>query len=308
MKVREVINRIPNEPILLLQLCKNRQASAMAEDAVRCVDNQIRILQNLKTFANDMAYLCVHALEPKVFQEKLGISLVMWLMFSKYPLMVKDAWDVDLTLKEIPVKEDSDWLRHGGERPKLSTRMYTEVAHISNGICDRIIMYIVESNIGVVNLLNSRVESQSRKIDKLNKKLEEWPTKYSLLEIENAQLRRDNQELSEYVAALQTAPEPEIVSSEVVELRDLSGYKIKVCTTRDSMKLFEWECFDVDAYPTAVENCLKCDLVIIDTGHISHHTFWTVRDYCKNRGLKCVYTSFHNKERLRALAWEALHK
>lgn len=54
-----------------------------------------------------MAYLCVHALEPKVFQEKLGISLVMWLMFSKYPLMVKDAWDVDLTLKEIPVKEDS---------------------------------------------------------------------------------------------------------------------------------------------------------------------------------------------------------
>ena len=45
------------------------------------------------------------------------------------------------------------------------------------------------------------------------------------------------------------------------------------------MKLFEWECFDVDAYPTAVENCLKC-----------------------------VYTSFHNKERLRALAWEALHK
>lgn len=104
MKVREVISRIPNEPILLLQLCKNRQASAMAEDAVRCVDNQIRILQNLKTFANDMAYLCVHALEPKVFQEKLGISLVM---FSKYPLMVKDAWDVDLTLKE-----DSDWLRH----------------------------------------------------------------------------------------------------------------------------------------------------------------------------------------------------
>lgn len=91
MKVREVISRIPNEPILLLQLCKNRQASAMAEDAVRCVDNQIRILQNLKTFANDMAYLCVHALEPKVFQEKLGISLVMWLMFSKYPLMVKDA-------------------------------------------------------------------------------------------------------------------------------------------------------------------------------------------------------------------------
>lgn len=55
------------------------------------------------------------------------------------------------------------------------------------------------------------------------------------------------------------------------------------------MKLFEWECFDVDAYPTAVENCLKCDLVIIDTGHISHHTFWTVRDYCKNRGIKCVY-------------------
>lgn len=39
------------------------------------------------------------------------------------------------------VKEDSDWLRHGGERPKL------------------------------------------------NKKLEEWSTKYSLLEIENAQLR-----------------------------------------------------------------------------------------------------------------------
>lgn len=77
MKVREVISRIPNEPILLLQLCKNRQASAMAEDAMCCVDNQIRILQNLKTFANDMAYLCVHALEPKVFQEKLGISLVM---------------------------------------------------------------------------------------------------------------------------------------------------------------------------------------------------------------------------------------
>lgn len=229
MKVREVISRIPNEPILLLQLCKNRQASAMAEDAMCCVDNQIRILQNLKTFANDMAYLCVHALEPKVFQEKLGISLVMWLMFSKYPLMVKDAWDVDLTLKE-----DSDWLRHGGQRPKLSTRMYTEVAHISSGICDRIIMYIVGSNIGAVNLLNSRVESQSRKIDKLIKKLEEWPTKYSLLEIENAQLRRDNQELSGYVA-----PEPEIVSSEVVEPRDLSGYKIKVCTTRDSMKLFE---------------------------------------------------------------------
>lgn len=45
------------------------------------------------------------------------------------------------------------------------------------------------------------------------------------------------------------------------------------------MKLFEWECFDVDAYPTAVENCLKC-----------------------------VLTSFHNKERLRALVWEALHK
>lgn len=112
MKVREVISRIPNEPILLLQLCKNRQASAMAEDAMCCVDNQIRILQNLKIFANDMAYLCVHALEPKVFQEKLGISLVMWLMFSKYPLMVKDAWDVDLTLKEILVKEDSDWLRH----------------------------------------------------------------------------------------------------------------------------------------------------------------------------------------------------
>lgn len=119
MKVREVISRIPNEPILLLQLCKNRQASAMAEDAMCCVDNQ-----NLKTFANDMAYLCVHALEPKVFQEKLGISLVMWLMFSKYPLMVKDAWDVDLTLKE-----DSDWLRHEGERPKLSTRMYTGMAH-----------------------------------------------------------------------------------------------------------------------------------------------------------------------------------
>lgn len=226
MKVREVISRIPNEPILLLQLCKNRQASAMAEDAMCCVDNQIRILQNLKTFANDMAYLCVHALEPKVFQEKLGISLVMWLMFSKYPLMVKDAWDVDLTLKE-----DSDWLRHGGERPKLSTRMYTEVAHISSGICDRIIMYIVGSNIGAINLLNSRVESQFRKIDKLIKKLEEWPTKYSLLEIENAQLRRDNQELSGYVAALQTAPESEIVSSEVVEPRDLSGYKIKVCTT-----------------------------------------------------------------------------
>lgn len=135
MKVREVISRIPNEPILLLQLCKNRQASAMAEDAVRCVDNQIRILQNLKTFANDMAYLCVHALEPKVFQEKLGISLVM---FSKYPLMVKDAWDVDLTLKE-----DSDWLRHGGERLKLSTRMY-----------------IVGSNIGAVNL--ERLTSSSR--------------------------------------------------------------------------------------------------------------------------------------------------
>lgn len=48
------------------------------------------------------------------------------------------------------VKEDSDWLRHGGERPKLSARMYI-------------------------------VGSQSRKIDKLNK--------YSLLEIENAQLR-----------------------------------------------------------------------------------------------------------------------
>lgn len=130
MKVREVISRIPNEPILLLQLCKNRQASAMAEDAMCCVDNQIRILQNLKTFANDMAYLCV--------QEKLGISLVMWLMFSKYPLMVKDAWDVDLTLKE-----DSDWLRHGGERPKLSTRMY-----------------IVGSNIGAVNPL--RLTSSSR--------------------------------------------------------------------------------------------------------------------------------------------------
>lgn len=128
MKVREVISRIPNEPILLLQLCKNRQASAMAEDAMCCVDNQIRILQNLKTFANDMAYLCVHALEPKVFQEKLGISLVMWLMFSKYPLMVK---------------EDSDWLRHGGERPKLSTRMY-----------------IVGSNIGAVNL--QRLTSSSR--------------------------------------------------------------------------------------------------------------------------------------------------
>lgn len=155
MKVREVISRIPNEPILLLQLCKNRQASAMAEDAMCCVDNQIRILQNLKRFANDMAYLCVHALEPKVFQEKLGISLVMWLMFSKYPLMVKDAWDVDLTLKE-----DSDWLRHGGERPKLSTRMYTEVAHISSGICDRIIMYIVGSNIGAVNL--ERLTSSSR--------------------------------------------------------------------------------------------------------------------------------------------------
>lgn len=111
-EVREVISRIPNEPILLLQ--------------------------NLKTFANDMAYLCVHALEPKVFQEKLGISLVMWLMFSKYPLMVKDAWDVDLTLKE-----DSDWLRHGGQRPKLSTRMY-----------------IVGSNIGAVNLL--RLTSSSR--------------------------------------------------------------------------------------------------------------------------------------------------
>lgn len=123
MKVREVISRIPNEPILLLQLCKNRQASAMAEDAMCCVDNQI--LQNLKTFANDMAYLCVHALEPKVFQEKLGISLVM---FSKYPLMVK---------------EDSDWLRHGGQRPKLSTRMY-----------------IVGSNIGAVNL--ERLTSSSR--------------------------------------------------------------------------------------------------------------------------------------------------
>lgn len=186
--------------------------------------------------------------------------------------------------------------------------MYTEVAHTSSGICDRIIMYIVGSNIGAVNLLNSRVESQSRKIDKLIKKLEEWPTKYSLLEIENAQLRRDNQELSGYVAALQTAPEPEIVSSEVVEPRDLSGYKIKVCTTRDSMKLFEWECFDVDAYPTAVENCLKCDLVIIDTGHTATYILDCTGLLARIRGIKCVLTSFHNKERLRALVWEALHK
>lgn len=54
MKVREVISRIPNELILLLQ--------------------------NLKTFANDMAYLCVH--------EKLGISLVKTQKWpTKYSLL-----------------------------------------------------------------------------------------------------------------------------------------------------------------------------------------------------------------------------
>ena len=89
-----------------------------------CVDNQI--LQNLKTFANDMAYLCVHALEPKV------------------PINGKRCMGRGSNFKR-------------GQR-LVKTRMYI-------------------------------VGSQSRKIDKLIKKLEEWPTKYSLLEIENAQLR-----------------------------------------------------------------------------------------------------------------------
>lgn len=308
MKVRELLKRLPTQPILLLQLGRNKTAMSLADAILSNKEHYIQIRMHLRESAYNVGFICIYAMEPNTVDRRLCVTMTMWDIFAKHTSILKSTWDVDIALKDIPLKEDREWLHRGGDYPKLPAKVYADVNSLANQIRDSITDIIIKNSITAMRQSERKVESQQKAIRKLNNKLDDWPTRYSLLEIENAQLRRDNQELAEYIAALQSIPEPESIPVEAVESRDLSGYKIKVCTTRESMKLFEWECFDVDAYPTAVENCVKCDLVIIDTGHISHHTFWTVRDYCKNRGIKCVYTSFHNKERLRALVWEALHK
>lgn len=306
MKVRELLKRLPTQPILLLQLGRNKTAMSLADAILSNKEHYIQIRRRLRESAYNTGFLYIYAMDSTTVDQQLCVTMTMWDIFAKHTSILKNAWDVDIALKDFPLKEDGEWLHYGGDYPKLPSRAYATVNNLANQIRDGITDIIIKNSVTALRQYERKVESQQKAIRKLNNKLDDWPTRYSLLEIENAQLRRDNQELAEYIAALQSMPES--IPVEAVESRDLSGYKIKVCTTRESMRLFEWECFDVDAYPAAVENCVKCDLVIIDTGHISHHTFWTVRDYCKNRGIKYVLTSFHNKERLRALAWEALHK
>lgn len=312
MLVRELLYRIPNEKILLLQCAGNRKCQALAMAVLQTRNGRTQLLKRLYDAAKEYAVIinCVDG-KQELYTREVAVPTI-WLVASEIPQLMKEHYDVEIALKPVSVTArvpgGIEWIQGVGEQPHFDTRVLADMSRWAGNVyrytADRILAHC-----------DYLLEQEGRDIERLQKSLrscketlQDWPTKYSLLEIENAQLRRDNRQLAEYIALLQTSMnEPESVPEEVQD-SDLTGYTIKVCTTRPHMKIFEWECFDIDAYPTAVENCDKCDLVIIDTKHISHSAFWKVRDYCSNRGIRYVYTPYHNKDRLRKLALDALHK
>lgn len=70
---------------------------------------------------------------------------------------------------------------------------------------------------------------------------------------------------------------------------DLSKYKIFVVTSASHANAFKYEYVDIDKDPKRVNKLSRADVVIIDTKHISHHTYYSTRTMCQNNGIKILH-------------------
>lgn len=70
---------------------------------------------------------------------------------------------------------------------------------------------------------------------------------------------------------------------------DLSKYKIFVVTSALHANAFKYEYVDIDKDPKRVNKLTRADVVIIDTKHISHHTYYSTRTMCQNNGIKVLH-------------------
>ena len=113
------------------------------------------------------------------------------------------------------------------------------------------------------------------------------------------QLMQANQHIDFYKAALydrgivaeeddiDTACESLILEKAVSV--DLSQYKIMVVTSALHANAFKYEIVDIDKDPKRVNRLLKADAVVIDTKHISHPTYYSVRNTCQAHGIKTLH-------------------
>lgn len=113
MKVRELLERLPTQPILLLQLGRNKTAMSLADATLSNKEHYIQIRGRLRESAYNVGFIYTYAMESNTVDRQFCVTMTMWDIFAKHTSILKSAWDVDIALKDIPLKEDREWLRHG---------------------------------------------------------------------------------------------------------------------------------------------------------------------------------------------------
>lgn len=77
---------------------------------------------------------------------------------------------------------------------------------------------------------------------------------------------------------------------------DLSNYKLLIIGKDENKEAYPWDWVDVDGNPKAVARVAYADYVLFDARYNSHHSYWTVKQECKRKGVPLLHINNRNRD------------
>ncbi len=220
---------------------------------------------------------------------------------------------VDMAHVQALTKENAVLAHELGKVQERCTRVIneksTEIEHLHTALVQqRAVSLSQASRIAFLEQDVQQLRHQDpaqEQLAKLQKKLEQLTQHQSQLQAENAQLRHalaQSERLirQQAIEALQTPPAaPQPVAEPALQLHAkkvvcVGGRHTNVANYRAVIEKaggqFAHHDGGIDDKHSALDSVLAAaDLVICQTGCISHNAYWRVKDFCKRTGKQCVF-------------------